>query len=474
MIRSKSRNRFTADNCLRLTTALVLIWTTAGYPAFAQTPPPQDQQQTPPPQDQQAPPPQGQTASPPPEQAAAPADQSAQGYSMSDLEYILGPIALYPDPLLALIFPASNFPDQLAQAKQWIDANPQAIANNDFSAVDSMPWDPTVQALTRFPDVIDMLTEKPDWTESVAWAFSVQHEDVSAAIQLLRAQAKNVGNLQSTPQQVVTTQPSSSGGPPVIYIAPTDPERIYVPVYDPGVVFGGAVAGALFFSTAVFVGATWNNRWGWNNRTWNQVWITPPMGWRPMPGRPGGRPVWRPDNRPVWRPDRPALRPERPNFRPDRPGFRPDRPGGGARPDRPGGRPDRPNFGPGGRPGARPELPPSLPDRPNMRPDRPGAGNRPGGGNRPNRPDFGPGGGRPDRPNINRPNVRPENRPQRPNAGNRPNVQRPQNRPQINRPQGRPQQARPQMRPQQRHQARPQARPSRPHGGGGGRERRSR
>lgn len=465
MVRSlKSRSRFTADNCLRLTTAMVLIWTSAAYPAFAQTPPPQDQQ---------APAPQGQSASPPPAQPAAPADQSAQGYSMSDLEFILGPIALYPDPLLALIFPASNFPDQLAEAKKWIDANPQAIANNDFSGVDGMQWDPSVQALTRFPDVIDLLTEKPDWTESVAWAFSVQHEDVSAAIQLLRAQAKNVGNLQSTPQQVVTSQPSVSGGPPVIYIAPADPERIYVPVYDPGVVFGSAVAGALFFSTAVFVGATWNNRWGWNNRTWNQVWITPPMGWRPMPGRPGGPPVWRPDNRPVWRPDRPHVRPDRPNFRPDRPGRpggggRPDRPGG--RPDFPGGRPDRPNLNPGGRPGARPELPPSLPDRPNLRPDRPGAGNR-------------PGGGRPDRPNINRPNVRPENRPQRPgggvqnrpqrpNAGNRPNIQRPQNRPQMNRPQGRPQQARPQMR-QQRPQARPQARPSRPHGGGG-RERRSR
>lgn len=439
MVRSpKTGIRFPAENCLRIATAALFTWTTAGYPAFAQTPPP------------------------PPAQQAPPADQSDQGYSMSDLEYILGPIALYPDPLLALIFPASAFPDQLTEAKNWIAANPQAVANNDFSGVDSMPWDPSVQALTRFPDVIDMLTEKPEWTASIAWAFSVQHEDVSAAIQLLRAKAKDVGNLQSTPQQVVTTQPSGGSGPPVIYIAPADPERIYVPVYDPGIVFGTAVAGALFFGTAFFVGSYWNNRWGWNNRTWNSVWIAPPHGWRPYPGPPGRPPHWRPDNRPDWRPNRPpGGRPDRPHFRPDGPGGnRPGGPGGpGFRPDRPGGpggRPDRPNLGPGGRPGGRPELPSTRPGRPDFRPDRPGGGNRPGAG----RPDGG------------RPNTRPEGRPSRPGGGQRPGASRPD----FNRPatrEARPQHSRPQARPQQR-QARPQARPqprpqARPHGGGGGR-----
>ncbi len=330
MVRSpKPGIKFPAENCLRLATAMLLIWTTAGYPAFAQTPPP------------------------PPEQQAPPSDQDAQPYAMSDLQYILGPVALFPDSLLALIFPASSFPDQLAQAKQWIDNNPQAIANNNFSAIDSMPWDPSVQALTRFPDVIDMLTDKPDWTASIAYAFSVQHEDVSAAIQLLRAKAQNVGNLKTTPEQVVTTR--QDNGSPVIYIEPSNPETMYVPTYDPGIVYDSSIAGALIFSTAIFVGAAWNNRWGWNNRNWNQVWINPPRGWRPVPGRPGRPPAWRPDNRPNWRPNRPNVRPERPHFRPggpggNRPGFRPGQPGAG--------RPDRPNIRPpGGRPGSRPELP---------------------------------------------------------------------------------------------------------------------
>ena len=149
---------------------------------------------------------------------------------MSDLEYLLGPIALYPDPLLALILPASTHPDQIAEAARWLESNAAAVARNDFAEVDAKPWDPSVQALTRFPDTIKMLAEHLDWTESLGWAFSVQDADVAAVIQMLRAKADSAGNLKSTPEQVVTTRQES--GSRVIYIAPTNPERIYVPVYD--------------------------------------------------------------------------------------------------------------------------------------------------------------------------------------------------------------------------------------------------
>jgi len=459
--------RFSTEYWVRLAVIAMFGWTTTADPLFAQTPPAPDPAQ-------QAP-----TAAPP-----APADQAADVYSMTDLEYLLGPIALYPDPLLALILPASTHPDQIIEAARWLESNAAAVAGNDFTDVDAKPWDPSVQALTRFPDTMKMLADHPEWTESLGWAFSVQDADVAAVIQMLRAKAESAGNLKSTPEQVVTSR--EEGGSRVIYIAPTNPERIYVPVYDSSLVFDSVVTGALVFGTAVLVGSAWDNRWGWNNRSWNQVWIRPPgPGWRPPvrpirppPGawRPGGpnRPGIRPD-RPGVRPDRPGLRPDRPGVRPDRPGVRPDRPG--VRPDRPGNRPNLPGTGlPGNRPerpGARPDRPGARPDRPAVRPDRPAARpERPA--NRPSRPEA-----RPQRPAARpevrpqRPAARPQARPQRP--ASRPSVQpsrpqarpnRPQQRPQVQRPANRPNVQRPQAnrsRPQSG--ARPQAQRPRPQGG---------
>jgi hypothetical protein len=378
-------------------------------------------------------------------------------FTMTDLEYLLGPIALYPDPLLALILPASTFPLQIVQADRWISANQAAVEKNDFSAVDAMNWDPSVQALTRFPSVIEMLADHLEWTGSLGEAFAIQGDDVAAAVQLLRARAETAGNLKSTPQQNVVVR--EEAGRRLIYIAPADPEIIYVPVYDSTVIFTSALPAAFFFGTGVFVGSAWNNRWGWNNRRWNDVWIdnrtvvninrTPRPGgsgaWRPdrpgqWPQRPDvnrprlDRPAVRPD-RPVARPDRPAGRPEspalRPDARPDRPIARPDRPA--ARPDRPAARPDRPEVRPD-RPAARPDRPVTRPERPAARPDRPA-----------------------ERPSAQRPQQRPQARPQQ-----RPQQSRPQARPQQQRPQARPPQARPpQARPPQaRPQQRPQGRPS--------------
>ncbi len=430
--------RFSTEYWMRLAVIAMFGWTTTAEPLFAQTPPAPDPAQ-------QAP---GAAGTP------APADQAADVYSMSDLEYLLGPIALYPDPLLALILPASTHPDQIIEAARWLENNAAAAARNDFTEVDAKPWDPSVQALTRFPDTIKMLADHPDWTESLGWAFSVQDADVAAVIQMLRAKAESAGNLKTTPEQVVTMR--EEGGSRVIYIAPTNPERIYVPLYDSSVVFDTVVTGALVFGTAVLVGSAWNNQWGWNNRSWNQVWIRPPgPGWRP-PVRPIRPPpgAWRPGG--PGRP--PGVRPDRPGIRP--PGQRPDRPGTGVRPDRPGVRPDRPTL-----PGNRPERPGARPDRPGARPDRPAIRppaarpERPAA--RPQRPETRPSrpAARPQQRPASRPSVqpsRPQARPSRPQQ--RPQVQRPANRPNVQRPQAN--RSRPQA------GARSQAQRPRPQGGG--------
>jgi hypothetical protein len=385
--------RLRAAQGLRIAVTAMFAWTTIVHPVFAQTPAPTGQPDV-----------------------AAPAAQPP-AFAMGDLEYLLGPIALYPDPLIALILPASTFPLQVLKADRWISRNQQAVEKGDFSQIDAMQWDPSVQALARFPDVIKTMADHLDWLESLGDAYYFQPRDVAAAIQLLRAKAVDVGNLKSTSQQVVTSR--DDGGARIVYIAPANPERIYIPVYDPGVVFAGAVTGAIVFSTGVLVGSAWNSRWGWNNRTWNQIWIAPPA-WQ-GPGRPVGPPPgsWRPD-RPGPRPDRPGTRPDRPGTRPDRPAVRPDRPV--AKPDRPA-RPDRPAARPD-RPAARPDRPatPPRPDRPAARPSRPSAPAARPGGTRPSAPAARPGGSRP--ANIQRP---PAARPQqraRPQPSARPSKQR--------------------------------------------------
>ncbi|MFN3888873.1 MAG: DUF3300 domain-containing protein [Beijerinckiaceae bacterium] len=360
---------------------------------------------------------------------------------MEDLAYLLGPIALYPDPLLALVLTASTFPVQVVEANEWAANNRQAVMRGDFASADAMPWDGSIRALLHFPEEIALLADHLEWSQSLGMAFALQPSDVSNAIQMLRAKAESAGNLKSTPQQRVEVR--EDAGARTIYIAPANPERIYVPRYDSTTVFNTFVPGATVFAAGVIVGSAWNNSWGWNNRHWNQVWITPPVwhppppNWRPRPDRPGARPPA------AWRPDRPGSRPDRPAFRPDRPGgARPDL----ARPERPSiTRPDRPNAGRPERPGVRPERPAVRPERPAAGANRPGAqrpqGARPQSGGRPAQST------RPSRPAAQPQRVRPPQqaaRPQQPAA--RPQARPPQQRarPQPQRARPQPQRARPQ------------------------------
>jgi hypothetical protein len=419
--------------------------------------PPSVLAQEPAPAQQPAPAPQQPAAT----QPAPVPEQAADTFTESELLKLLAPVALYPDALLAQVLPASAYPIQLVQLQRWLDRNKAAVAKQDFSGIDKQNWDPSVKALARFPTVVKKMNEDLDWTTDLGDAVVNQPQDVANAIQALRLKAEKAGALKSTPQQNVVRRNDS--GSNVIVIEPTDPSMIYVPAYDPGVVFdptaAAVAAGLLTFGTAIAVGAIWNNNY-WNWRTgaiYPPVWPGYP-GWRaPYPGWRPGQPVRPPNNINIGNGNNinvgngigNGLRPWRPdgNYRPglgSKPGIG-NRPGGGdgigGGVNRPGGEGgigggiNRPGGGEGGlggginRPGgggpgagigggnaARP-----LPGGPGAGIGAGGGINRPGGGTGPgagvNRPGggAGPGGG------INRPGGGAAARPlPAPGAGARP------------------------------------------------------
>jgi len=146
---------------------------------------------------------------------------------LDTLKKLVGPIALYPDPLIALVLPASTMPADLAAAAQYL------AGNGDPSQVDNQPWDPSVRGLAHYPTVLEWMAQNPDWTQSLGAAFASDPSGVMNAIQQLRAMAKAAGTLSDTPQQQIVDEGGS------IAIEPADPDVIYVPSYDPDVVFAG-------------------------------------------------------------------------------------------------------------------------------------------------------------------------------------------------------------------------------------------
>src|SRR5580693_9248573 len=406
-------------------------------------------------------------ARPAPAETGAPAATPAEGeaeqspensaFTREELEKLLAPIALYPDPLLAQMLPASAYPVQIVQAQRWLDKNKALVAKNDYSGIDNQNWDPAVKALARFPDVIKTMSADLDWTTDLGDAEVNQPQDVAEVIQDLRAKAEAAGTLKTTDQQTVerveasappgagaaqgSTAPQAAAS--YISIQPTDPSTVYVPTYDPAAVYQpySGVAPLLGFGAGIAVGALWNNNY-WN---WGTGAIYPPT-WAGYSGRSGNINNGNINNGNVNIGNN--VRPWRPNgdYRPgmgSKPGIGANRPGGVGRPGRPGGvggagRPGgiggpggvggvgRPG-GPGGIGGAgRPGGPGGIggPGRPGGPGGVGGAGRpggsggvggagRPGGGQAANRPAGRPGGGA-------RPAARPANRP----AG-RPNISRP-------------------------------------------------
>jgi hypothetical protein len=237
------------------------------------------------------------------DQGAAPAPAP---FNNEQLEQIVAPIALYPDPLIAQILMASTYPLEVVQASRFASANPNLKGTQLDEELKKYTWDDSVKSLVAFPQVLTMMNEKLDWTQNLGDAFLGSEKGVMDAIQRLRAKAHDAGNLKSTSEQIVTVepappqqapipppQPSAPGQPPptvqqlpapppqVITIQPANPQVVYVPTYNPTVVYGawpypayppyayyppGYVAGTALLSFGVGMavgGALWGNcNWG--------------------------------------------------------------------------------------------------------------------------------------------------------------------------------------------------------------------
>jgi len=227
-------------------------------------------------QDQDAP------APPPQDTQAPPQDSQAPSYAQQtpeQLQRLVAPIALYPDSLVAQILAASTFPEEVVEADRWVQAHPDLKGEALGQAVDQQPWDPSVKALAAFPSVLGNMDKNLSWTSSLGDAYYNQQQDVMDAVQVMRRKAQDAGALKSTPQEVV-----KADGPTVV-IEPADPEVVYVPAYDPWLVYGypivawpgwypypGIWFGGPYLSFGVGFGIGWYGGFGWGWGHWGFDW----------------------------------------------------------------------------------------------------------------------------------------------------------------------------------------------------------
>jgi Protein of unknown function (DUF3300) len=213
---------------------------------------------------------------------AGPAGPAAMAYtqeSAAQLQQLAAPIALYPDKLVAQILAASTFPEEIVEADRWVQANPDLKDKARAAAVDQQPWDPSVKALTAFPTVLGNMDKNLSWTSSLGDAYYNQQQQLMDAVQVMRQRAQQSGNLKSTPQQVVSDQNST------ISIEPVSPEIVYVPAYDPWLVYGdlvpiwpewynypGIFFGGPYLSFGVGFGIGFFGGYGWGWPSWGFDW----------------------------------------------------------------------------------------------------------------------------------------------------------------------------------------------------------
>ncbi|WP_225979160.1 DUF3300 domain-containing protein, partial [Paracidovorax cattleyae] len=296
--------------------------------------------------------PQAAASVPAPEPAASAAASTAAavpvGYTppSADVLYqMVAPIALYPDKLVAQVLAGATYPDQVSAAEAWLAQNPGLKGTALTGAVDSQPWDPSVKSLTAFPNVLEQMASNLPWTTALGKAYYHDPADVMNAIQAMRARAAHAGTLKSSPRLRVATVEARSLPPPLppsqapvalyqgpavvappptaITIEPAEVQTVYVPRYDPAVVYGTPVpvypsyrwavpvvqpapvavvagpdpvaVGALAFGAGVLVGAlasSHHHGWGWND--WNLHWgppPPPPIAWGPAPPPPAWGPA---------------------------------------------------------------------------------------------------------------------------------------------------------------------------------------
>jgi hypothetical protein len=209
------------------------------------------------------------------EQSPAPSAQQ----SPQELQQLVAPIALYPDALVAQVLAASTYPAEIVEADRWIESHSNVKGEELAKEVDKQSWDPSVKALTQFPSVLENMDKNLAWTSSLGDAYANQQQDVTDAVQAMRQQAHKAGHLNSNEQEKVSTQDNT------IVIEPANPEMVYVPAYDPWLVYGEPIvaypgwypvpgvflAGAgIGFGIGFGVGFFGGFGWGWHH--WGYDW----------------------------------------------------------------------------------------------------------------------------------------------------------------------------------------------------------
>jgi hypothetical protein len=194
-------------------------------------------------------------------------------FKPEEIEQMVAPIALFPDSLVSQILMASTYPLEVVQADRWVKQNKNLKGDALAAALEKQSWDPSVKSLVNFPQVLSTMSEKLDQTQKLGDAFLAQQKDVLDAVQRLRAKAKAEGHLQTSKEHKVTTE--QEGNTTVIKIEPADPQVVYVPTYNPTIVYGawaypayppyywyppGYVA--FSFAAGVALGVAWGYAWG--------------------------------------------------------------------------------------------------------------------------------------------------------------------------------------------------------------------
>ncbi len=214
--------------------------------------------------------------------AQTPEPVAAPVFTRATLERLVAPIALYPDSLLTHVLMASTYPYEIVQAARWREANPDDKGKALEDAMADQPWDESVKAVVALPDVLRMMNEKLDWTQQLGEAFLAQEDDVFAAVQALRTRAETAGNLK-TSNELRVTRATRDDGSAYTEIEPIEPETVYVPVYDPQVVYGAwpypdeppyywyprdwRRDRVIWFGAAVLVGVALWAAWDWRRRS---------------------------------------------------------------------------------------------------------------------------------------------------------------------------------------------------------------
>jgi hypothetical protein len=208
-----------------------------------------------------------------------------QPLSAQQLDDLVTPIALYPDPMLGEVLAASTYPIEIVEASQWVHDHPKWKPSKLMDEAKKQNWDPSVQGLVAFPDALTRLSQDINWTTALGNAFLAQQTEVMASVQRMRSQAYARGTLKTTPQQTVTQQNQS--GQTAINIEPANPDMWYVPYYNPAYIWGPPAWG--FYPPLLYpgidIGWDWGpgidlglyfggwGGWGWGGWGWSPNWF---------------------------------------------------------------------------------------------------------------------------------------------------------------------------------------------------------